>query len=87
MHETTPKRLGVVGTLVWDTIRYRDGQPEQVEALGRGGVRLIGFRGRSPGQLGNRTERQSGVRPVGVGMELSAILSEDRHGDGDSGRP
>ncbi|MEE8148583.1 MAG: carbohydrate kinase family protein [Longimicrobiales bacterium] len=32
--ETGPKRLGVLGTLVWDTIRHRDGRSEPVEEWG-----------------------------------------------------
>ena len=48
MHETTPKRLGVVGTLVWDTIRYRDGQPEQVEAWGGVAYALSAFEAALP---------------------------------------
>jgi len=32
--EAAPKRLGVVGTLVWDTIRHRDGRSEPVEEWG-----------------------------------------------------
>jgi len=48
MHETTPKRLGVVGTLVWDTIRYRDGQPEQVEAWGGVAYALSAFESALP---------------------------------------
>jgi hypothetical protein len=48
MYETTPKRLGVVGTLVWDTIRYRDGQPEQVEAWGGVAYALSAFEAALP---------------------------------------
>lgn len=48
MHETTPKRLGVVGTLVWDTIRYQDGQPEQVEAWGGVAYALSAFEAALP---------------------------------------
>ena len=48
MYETTPKRLGVVGTLVWDTIRYRDGQPEQVEGWGGVAYALSAFEAALP---------------------------------------
>ena len=48
MHETTPKRLGVVGTLVWDTIRYQDGHPKQVEAWGGVAYALSAFEAALP---------------------------------------
>ena len=34
MSDVAPKRLGVVGTLVWDTIRHRDGRSEPVQEWG-----------------------------------------------------
>ena len=43
MDAGTPKRLGVVGTLVWDTIRYRDGRREQVEEWGGVAYALSAF--------------------------------------------
>ena len=48
MRERTPKRLGVVGTLVWDTIRYRDGGPEQVEEWGGVAYALSAFEAALP---------------------------------------
>ena len=48
MHGGTPKRLGVVGTLVWDTIRYRDGRPEQVEEWGGVAYALSAFEAALP---------------------------------------
>ena len=48
MSEGTPRRLGVVGTLVWDTIRYRDGRPEQVEEWGGVGYALSAFEAALP---------------------------------------
>ena len=48
MYETTPKRLGVVGTLVWDTIRYQDGQPERVEGWGGVAYALSAFEAALP---------------------------------------
>ena len=48
MGEGNPKRLGVVGTLVWDTIRYRDGRPEQVEEWGGVAYALSAFEAALP---------------------------------------
>ena len=48
MHEGKPKRLGVVGTLVWDTIRYRDGRSEQVEEWGGVAYALSAFEAALP---------------------------------------
>ena len=48
MGEGNPKRLGVVGTLVWDTIRYRDGGPEQVEEWGGVAYALSAFEAALP---------------------------------------
>ncbi len=48
MDAGTPKRLGVVGTLVWDTIRYRDGGPEQVEEWGGVAYALSAFEAALP---------------------------------------
>jgi hypothetical protein len=48
MDAGTPKRLGVVGTLVWDTIRYRDGRLEQVEEWGGVAYALSAFEAALP---------------------------------------
>ena len=48
MHHGPPKRLGVVGTLVWDTIRYRDGRLEQVEEWGGVAYALSAFEAALP---------------------------------------
>ena len=48
MGEGNPKRLGVVGTLVWDTIRHRDGRPEQVEEWGGVAYALSAFEAALP---------------------------------------
>ncbi len=48
MPDGTPKRLGVVGTLVWDTIRYRDGRPEKVEEWGGVAYALSAFEAALP---------------------------------------
>ena len=48
MHDGTPKRLGVVGTLVWDTIRYRNGRLEQVEEWGGVAYALSAFEAALP---------------------------------------
>ena len=43
MREGNPKRLGVVGTLVWDMITHRDGQPGQLEEWGGVAYALSAF--------------------------------------------
>ena len=48
MDEGTPKRLGVVGTLVWDTIKYRDGRLEQMEEWGGVAYALSAFEAALP---------------------------------------
>jgi sugar/nucleoside kinase (ribokinase family) len=48
VYEGTPKRLGVVGTLVWDTITYRDSRPEQVEEWGGVAYALSAFEAALP---------------------------------------
>ncbi len=48
MHDGTPKRLGVVGTLVWDTIKHRDGRLEQVEEWGGVAYALSAFEAALP---------------------------------------
>ena len=48
MGEGNLKRLGVVGTLVWDTIRYRDGPPEKVEEWGGVAYALSAFEAALP---------------------------------------
>ena len=47
-HEGGPKRVGVLGTLVWDTIRYRDGRSEPVEEWGGIGYALSAFEAALP---------------------------------------
>ncbi len=64
MPDRTPKRLGVVGTLVWDTIRYRDGRPEQVEEWGGVAYALAAFEAALP-------EDWEIVPIVKVGSDLS----------------
>ena len=44
----TPKRLGVVGTLVWDTIRHRDGRSPRVEEWGGVAYALSAFEAALP---------------------------------------
>jgi sugar/nucleoside kinase (ribokinase family) len=48
MNEGKPKRLGVVGTLVWDTITQRDGRPHQVEEWGGVAYALSAFEAALP---------------------------------------
>ncbi len=48
MRDGTPMRLGVVGTLVWDTISYREGRPEPVEEWGGVAYALSAFEATLP---------------------------------------
>ena len=48
MKKGDPKRLGVVGTLVWDTITPRDGRPHQVEEWGGVAYALSAFEAALP---------------------------------------
>ena len=48
MHDGNPKRLGVVGTLVWDTIKSLDGHPAPVEDWGGVAYALSAFEAALP---------------------------------------
>ena len=48
MRERNPKRLGVVGTLVWDTITCPDGHPGQLEVWGGVAYSLSAFEAALP---------------------------------------
>ncbi len=50
MSEVASKRLGVVGTLVWDTIRHRDGRSEPVEEWGGIGYALSALEAALPSE-------------------------------------
>ena len=64
MGEAGPKRLGVVGTLVWDTIRLRDGHPGQTEEWGGVAYALSAFEAALP-------EEWEIVPIIKVGSDLS----------------
>lgn len=64
MNERKTKRLGVVGTLVWDTIKLRDGRPGPVEEWGGVAYALSAFQVALP-------EHWEIVPIVKVGSDLS----------------